>query len=94
MYSASTSFTSVWKGIEGSETVEVCLTCSLFAKSLRFLGWPLVKISLHLRLMVDAFSSHQPFSTSSWTLSENGEQFHYPFLLNESFNLGIIGVFL
>ena len=51
MSSASTSFTSVWKGIEGSKTVEVCLTCLLFAKSLRFLGSLFVKISLHLRLM-------------------------------------------
>ena len=69
MSSASTSFTSVWKGIEGSKTVEVCLTCLLFAKFLGFLGMPLVKLSLHLRLMVDAFSLHQPFSTSCWTLS-------------------------
>ena len=33
MSSASSSFTSVWKGIEGSETVEVCFTCRLLAKS-------------------------------------------------------------
>ena len=69
MSSSSTNFTSVWKGIEGSKTVEVCLTCLLFAKSLRFLRSPLVKIPLHLRLMIDAFSLHQPFSTSYWTLS-------------------------
>ena len=54
----------VWKRIEGSKTVEVCFICRLLAKSLRFLGSPFVNISLHFKLMVDAFSLHQPFSTS------------------------------
>ena len=48
------------KGNQMSKTVEVCFTCLLFAKSLRFLGSPFVKISLHLRVIVDAFSLHQP----------------------------------
>ena len=66
--SAATSFTSVWKGMEGSK-MKRCLTCLLLAKSLRFLWRPFVKKSLHFKFMVGAFSLHQPFSTSCWTLS-------------------------
>ena len=50
--------------MEGSREPEVCLSLRLLAKSLSFFGTPRVKISLHLRFMVDGYSLYQPCLTT------------------------------
>ena len=76
---ASTRLTNLRKGTEGSKIVEVCLTCHLLTKSLRFFGNTLKKISLHLTFNERHLHCTSFFQQVVELLVQNNLLSHFPF---------------